>query len=266
LTELVVCQNLHNMFFILSKVLNFLTNPLIFVFGFLIASVLMRKAHLKKRFFWIAFSLLLFFSNDFISNEAMQAWEVEPTPYASITQVYDLGIVLTGVTLNDREPADRVYFHHGADRVTHTIQLYKKGIIKEILIAGGSGRLITEARPEADEILDVMVMAGVPASDIRVERESRNTHESAVNVKQILKDDHESNYLLITSAFHMRRSIACFKNEGLHADVFSTDFYTHPRFFTPDVLLVPRADSISRWHRMFREWGGIGAYWLAGYI
>jgi uncharacterized SAM-binding protein YcdF (DUF218 family) len=182
------------------------------------------------------------------------------------TQVYDLGIVLTGVTLNDREPADRVYFHHGADRVTHTIQLYKKGIIKEILIAGGSGRLITEARPEADEILDVMVMAGVPASDIRVERESRNTHESAVNVKQILKDDHESNYLLITSAFHMRRSIACFKNVGLHAAVFSADFYTHPRYFTPDVLLIPKADSINLWQKMFKEWVGIGAYWLAGYI
>jgi uncharacterized SAM-binding protein YcdF (DUF218 family) len=254
------------MFFVLSKVLNFLTNPLIFVFGFLIASVLIKRAHLKKRFFWIAFSLLLFFSNDFISNEAMQAWEVEPTPYASITKVYDLGIVLTGVTLNDREPADRVYFHHGADRVTHTIQLYKKGIIKKILIAGGTGRLITEARPEADEILDVMVMAGVPASDIIIERESRNTHESAVNVKQMLKDGPEGDYVLITSAFHMRRSIACFKNVGLDADVFSADFYTHPRYFTPDVLLIPKADSIILWQRIFKEWVGIAAYWVAGYI
>jgi uncharacterized SAM-binding protein YcdF (DUF218 family) len=254
------------MFFVLSKVLNFLTNPLIFVFGFLIASVLVRRAHLKKRFFWIAFSLLLFFSNDFISNEAMQAWEVEPTPYASITKVYDLGIVLTGVTLNDREPADRVYFHHGADRVTHTIQLYKKGIIKKILISGGTGRLITEARPEADEIQDVMVMAGVPASDIIIERESRNTHESAVNVKEMLKDENGNNYLLITSGFHMRRSIACFRKVDLPADVFSADFYTHPRYFTPDVLLIPKADSIVLWQRLFKELLGIAAYWAAGYI
>ena len=57
------------MFFVLSKVLGFLTNPLIFVFGFLIASVWVKKAPLKKRFFWIACSLLLFFSNDFIANE-----------------------------------------------------------------------------------------------------------------------------------------------------------------------------------------------------
>jgi uncharacterized SAM-binding protein YcdF (DUF218 family) len=254
------------MFFVLSKVLNFLTNPLIFVFGFLIASVLVKKAHLKKRFFWIAFSLLLFFSNDFIANEAMRAWEVKPTPYASITKKYEWGIVLTGVTLNDLEPADRVYFHHGADRVTHTIQLYKKGIIKKILITGGVGRLVTEGRPEADALQEVMVMADVPVTDIIIERESKNTHENAVNTKRILKNEEGSNCLLITSAFHMRRSIACFKNVGLNPDQFTTDFYTHPRYFTPEVLLIPKADSINLWQKLFKEWLGIVAYWLAGYV
>lgn len=254
------------MFFVLSKILGFLTNPLIIVFAFLIASILFKKAHLKRRFFWIGFSLLIFFSNDFIANEAMRAWEVEATPYNSIDKVYSWGIVLTGVTMNDRQPDDRVYFHHGADRVTHTIQLYKLGIIKKILISGGVGRVITEGRPEADELFKVMVMAGVPGSDIVIENESRNTHENAVNVKRLLKDEDGSGCLLITSAFHMRRSLACFENEGFKIDTFSADFYTHPLQFTPDVLLVPRADSINLWQKLFKEWTGIIAYWLAGYI
>lgn len=254
------------MFFIVSKILNFLTNPLIFVFGFLIASVLIKRNHWKKRFFWIAFALLLFFSNDFIANEVMNAWEIKPTPYSRITQHYDWGIVLTGVTLNDREPADRVYFHHGADRVTHTIQLYKKRIIKKILITGGTGRLLTEARPEADELQLVMIMAGVPATDIIVENNSRNTHESAVHVKQFLATQDSTTCMLITSAFHMRRSNACFKKAGLNPDLFSTDFYTHPRHFTPDVLLIPKADSINLWQKLFKEWVGIAAYWVAGYV
>lgn len=254
------------MFFVLSKVLNFLTNPLIFVFAFLIASVWVKKAHWKKRFFWIAFSLLLFFTNDFIANEAMNAWEVKATPYASIDTVYEWGIVLTGVTANDREPADRVYFHHGADRVTHTIQLYKKGIIRKILVTGGSGRLISTDRPEADEVFDVLVMAGVPPGHIVLENKSRNTHESAVHVKAMGIDKNQEKCLLITSAFHMRRSYGCFKKAGLNPDVFSTDFYTHPRYFTPDVLLIPKADSINLWQKLFKEWTGIAAYWLAGYV
>lgn len=254
------------MFFVLSKILNFLTNPLLYVFGFLVASVLVKRTQLKKRFFWIGFVLLFFFSNDFLSNEAMRAWEGEPTPFASVTRVYDWGIVLTGVTFNDREPADRVYFHHGADRVMHTIQLYKKGIIKKILVSGGSGRLVTTARPEADEIKEVMLMAGVPAEDIVIERDSRNTHESAVNVKKMLKNETGTNCLLITSGFHMRRSLGCFVQAGLNADTFRADFYSHPRYWTPDVLLLPKSDSIGMWQKIFKEWAGIVAYRAAGYI
>lgn len=253
------------MFFVLSKVLNFLTNPLVYVLGLLIAAAWLRNAKWKKRCFWTAFSLLLFFSNEFIANEAMSAWETDPVPYAAMQKTYDYGIVLTGVTLNDRQPDDRVYFHHGADRVMHTIQLYKKGIIKKILISGGSGRLVTKARPEADELLAVMVMAGVPEGDILLENESRNTHESAVNVKKIIPAD-SGNYVLITSAFHMRRSEACFKKAGFTLDTFSADYYTHPRYFTLDAFLIPRADSINLWQKMFKEWTGIAAYWMAGYV
>lgn len=254
------------MFFILSKVLNFLTNPLIFVFGFLIASAIAKKTHLKKRFFWAAFSLLLFFSNDFIANEAMGAWEVKPTLYTSMDKVYDWGIVLTGVTYNDRQPADRVYFNHGADRVMHTIQLYKKGIIKKVIISGGTGSLIRENSPEADEIFDIMVMAGIPAADILLERDSRNTHENAVNTKAILDKEEGNTYLLITSGFHMTRSLGCFRKVGLNTDSFSADLYTHPRYWTPDVLIVPKAESISLWQKLFKEWVGIFAYWATGYL
>lgn len=254
------------MFFLLSKVLSFFTNPLVYVFGFLLASALLKKTHLKKRFFWIGFSLLLFFSNDFIANEAMRAWEVEATPYSSIKKNYEWGIVLTGVTLNSHQPDDRVYFHHGADRVTHAIQLHKLGIVKKILITGGVGRVLTEGRPEADELKKVMVMAGIPQTDIIVENESRNTHENAINTKAILENEDPSNCLLITSAFHMRRSRACFKKAEFETDTFSADFYSHPRYFTPDALIIPSAESINLWQKLFKEWTGIAAYWVAGYV
>src|SRR5687768_17064524 len=157
------------MFFILSKILNFLTNPLVFVFAFFLLSIFLRKPTWKKRCFWIALSLLIFFSNDFIANEMMRAWEIAPTPYADIKKKYDWGIVLTGVTINDMQPDDRVYFQHGADRVMHIVELYKMGIIKKIMISGGSGRLIGTARKEADELFKVMKLMGVPEQDIVIE-------------------------------------------------------------------------------------------------
>lgn len=196
----------------------------------------------------------------------MRAWEIPVTPYAEIKKKYDWGIVLTGVTYNDKQPDDRVYFQHGADRVVHTVELYKMGIIKKIMISGGSGRLITVARSEADDLFKAMKLMGVPEQDIAIENESRNTYESAVNVKKLLKDEPVGEYLLITSAFHLRRSKACFRKAGFEVDVFSTDFYTHPRYFTPDVFLIPRAEAIIVWQKLFKEWTGMVAYKIAGYI
>jgi uncharacterized SAM-binding protein YcdF (DUF218 family) len=254
------------MFFILSKILNFLTNPLLIVIACFLVSIFLKKEKLKKRFFWIAISLLFFFSNDFLVNEVMLAWEIPATPYVEINKTYDWGIILTGVTYNDRELGDRVYFQHGADRVVHTVELYKKGIIKKIMISGGTGRLITSGRKEADEIFRAMKLMGVPDQDMAIENESRNTYESAVNVKRLLKDDPGHQYLLITSAFHIRRSEACFRKAGFKVDVFSTDFYTHPRYFTLDVFLIPSSDSITTWQKLFKEWAGMIAYKIAGYI
>lgn len=253
------------MFFFFSKVLSFVTNPLVLVCSLLLASVFFKKERLKKSFFWTSFALLIFFSNDFIANEVMAAWEIPPTPYAEIKNTYPVGIVLTGVTLTDKEPDDRVYFHHGADRVVHAVQLYKLGIIKKILISGGMGRLITKGRREADDVFKVMVLMGVPATDLIIENESRNTYESALNLKRLLKDSTEKS-LLITSAFHMRRSNACFKKAGLPVDLFTTDFYTHPRSFTPETLFIPQIDAVMVWQKLFKEWIGMLAYKMAGYI
>jgi len=254
------------MFFVLSKTVSFMAMPLVLICILLGLSVILKNVKWKKRLLLTGLSFLLFFSNDFIANEAMLMWEIPPTPYNQMTKKYDYGILLTGVTSNDLLPDDRVYFSRGADRVVQTINLYKRGIINTIVISGGTGRLFTEARREADDLFKAMVMMGVDSSAMIIENESRNTYESAENLKRIIGSDANKSILLITSAFHMRRSKACFDKTGMEVEVFTTDFYTHPRYFSPDVLLVPKVEAINIWHKLFKEWAGMAAYWAAGYI
>src|SRR5690606_33386229 len=97
------------MFFILSKTLNYLVQPLVIVTIFFLTSALLRGAKWKRRTFITGLCLLIFFTNGFIANEVMRAWEPAPTPYDSLAKTYDWGIVLTGVTLAGKEPKDRVY-------------------------------------------------------------------------------------------------------------------------------------------------------------
>jgi len=255
------------MFFILSKTLNYLTMPLVIIcLGFILSWVLNNKKW-KNRLFKFSLILLLIFSNDFITNEVVLLWELPATPLKEIDKTYSIGILLTGVTKGNMTPDDRVYFQRGADRVTHTLQLYRLGKIKTILVSGGSGSILEQSRQEADEIAEALELMGVAKEDIRIENESRNTHESALAVKSMLKDSVSADEcLLITSAFHMRRSRACFNKVNWQSDTFTTDFLHHERKFTPDVLFIPRVDSLLIWNIMIREWVGMIAYKVSGYI
>jgi uncharacterized SAM-binding protein YcdF (DUF218 family) len=223
---------------------------------------------LKRIFFWTGFGLLFFFSNGFIANEVMRAWEPDATPYIDMKKRYEYGIVLTGVTSSELVPRDRVYFHKGADRVTHTVQLYKLGIIKKVIVSGGSGRLLDTSVREANDVMDAMIMMGVPTEDILVEDLSRNTFESAVEIRKLLDQRliKPAECILITSAFHMRRSIACFRKADMDMNTFTTDFYTHRRTFTPDAWLVPRVEAMLVWQRLIKEWIGFVAYKIVGYV
>ncbi|MBX2896238.1 MAG: YdcF family protein [Cyclobacteriaceae bacterium] len=255
------------MFFVLSKTINFLAMPLVLVCLLWISSRLIRNTKWKKRLGLAGLSLLLIISNDFITNEVALLWEPAATPYNQITKKYKLGILLTGVTKSNMQPDDRIYFQRGADRVTHTLQLYKLGIIEKILVSGGSGSLTQRTRQEADEIADALTLMGVPENDILIENQTRNTYESAIAVKAMLQEKFKpADCLLITSAYHMRRSRACYVKAGWPCDTFTCDFLARERKFTPDVLLIPRAEAVTIWTTLMREWAGMVAYKFSGYI
>jgi uncharacterized SAM-binding protein YcdF (DUF218 family) len=211
------------MFFVLSKTLNYLAMPLVIISVLFLVSVFLKNTRWRKRLFWSALGGMLFFSNDFIANEFMRLWEVPATPFSSITKTYEYGILLTGVTSTDREPTDRVYFNQGADRAVHTVELYKRGIIRKVIITGGSARLITNRRKEAHDLFKALSLMGVKEEDMITEIESRNTHESAVNVKAMLLKEEGKPLLLIT-------------------------------------------DSLLIWQRLLKEWVGMIAYWVVGYV
>lgn len=215
----------------------------------------------------VAFGLLLIFSNDFLANEAIGFYETPITPLREIQKQYVWGIVLTGVTSTNKEIADRVYVTSSPDRVNHSFMLFKKGIIKNILISGGSGQLLDPNYSEARELYSMYVMMGVPPENLTIEGESRNTYESAVAVKKILEGKATpSDCLLITSGYHLPRSLACFKKVGWGCDVFSTDIRFHKRQWTPDVWLVPKSEAIGTWNALIKEWVGFAAYWVSGYV
>jgi len=81
---------------------------------------------------------------------------------------------------------------------------------------------------------------GVPADKIIIENSSRNTYENASMSAEILKRRYPGEkHLVITSAFHLRRAMGCFRKTGLEVEGFSTDFYSKNRQYTPDKFIIP---------------------------
>lgn len=256
------------MFFILSKTLFYILMPMTWIVGLLAYSFLTKVTHRKKRAVKIAFILLVFFSNNLIVNEAIRAWEISTVPIATLAP-HEVAVVLTGVTDTERQPKDRVYFSKGADRILHPLQLYKMGKVKYILISGGSGQLVNRKQnaSEADELASILKLAGVPDSAIILENQSRNTRENAVFSARILQQRFPGkSYLLVTSAFHMRRAEGCFRKAGVPVTAFTTDFYSAPRKWTPDYWLLPSEGALGKWSTLWHEWIGYVSYWVAGYL
>jgi uncharacterized SAM-binding protein YcdF (DUF218 family) len=253
------------MFFILSKVLDFLLSPLIWIILVLVYAIFNKNPFRKKKAFLAGLVLLLFFSNSFIVNEALLAWEGEPRAISELKN-YETAIVLTGVTNNRKGSKDRVYFDKGADRLLHTVQLYKAGKIKRILISGGSGALIGEKIPEAGQLKKVFIYCGVPDSAIVLEDKSNNTVESAKYSRKLTDSLHiGKEFLLITSAFHIPRAMSCFKKAGLNVKAYPVDYYSKDRDFKAGTLLLPSEHALGQWSILIHELAGYVVYNVMGY-
>lgn len=256
------------MFFYLSQFLSFLAMPLTIVLILLISGFWLRKKKIGNKLMLGGIILMLLFSNQFLANVAMKAWEPDFKTFETLPE-YEVGIVLTGVTNLNKTAYDRTFFNKGADRATHAVQLYKLGKIKTILITGGQGLNPANPNTEAELLRDFMVMAGVPKEDILVEAEAKNTRENALFSKEVLVQkgfNLDKRFLLITSAFHMPRSKGCFDKAGLMTDTFPVDYYSEDVRFSIPMMLQPDPYSIFIWHKLFKEWIGITVYWVVGYI
>ena len=201
------------MLFIISKVLLYLVLPpssilLLMAAGF----VIVRQ---KRMVGWglIVFGFLLLYglSSGPVINSLIVPLETSYPPLKDKTVHADAIVVLTGGVSDlsrlglEPEPSDL-----SLERLVKGVMLYRD-LRRPLIITGGSGSLIHSEIAEADAMARAAVALGIPKQDIVIENKSRNTLESARAVRGLLKG---KRIILVTSAFHMKRSVALFKKQG----------------------------------------------------
>nr|WP_262908625.1 YdcF family protein [Hymenobacter translucens] len=231
----------------------------------LVAALLSRRHPRRQRGFTsAALVLLLIGTNGGLVNEAFLAWELPPVRLKDVPP-HDAGVLLSGITRPEKSPHDRVYLGEGADRMMHTLWLYRAGRIRYVIVSGGSGSVRKVAHTEARDLATLLRLSGVPWEAILVEEQSRNTRENALNTQLLLRQHPEiKSLVLITSAFHQRRALGCFRKVGLSPTPFPADYRSNDPRRTVSYW-VPEAAALGRWSHLLHEITGYLTYKLLGY-
>lgn len=252
------------MFFIFSKIFWFFINPANIILIILILGwvFLWKKPRLGKRLIGVAILLMFIFSQKFISEVFLKILE-NRFDRPTITQPVDGIIVLAGMVNINRSREGLIELNSNVERIIEGIALAHKHPEAILYLSGGSGSLMNQKLKEADYLKILAERLGVPSRRIIIERNSRNTYESANAMAKLLKDKTGGKWILVTSAFHMPRAFGAFKKAGLNPIPYPVDYKTtlESKAFS---IRLPKV-GVGSFNLVLHEWLGLLSYWISGY-
>ena len=171
----------------------------------------------------------------------------------------DLIVVLSGGMGAATNVSPYAEMYGAGDRVWHGARLFK---------AGKAPRMVLTGLDSLDSSVPLLKDLGVPGEAILVDNDSRNTEQNAKFTAELLKKANivKPKVLLVTSAFHMRRSLLMFQKYAPDIEIIPA-----PSDFEVTVVmaegfkfqwLLPSAGACDRNAVHFKEFIGYWGYRL----
>jgi uncharacterized SAM-binding protein YcdF (DUF218 family) len=173
------------------------------------------------------------------------------------------GIIVLGGTVQERHTLAHgvMTMNDASERVVAMAELARRFPEATVIFAGGAGVYSRAPRPEAQVLKENMAALGLPADRVIFETESVDTYENAVFAKRIRAPKPGETWLLVTSAWHMPRSVGIFRRVDWPVVAYPVDHRTagwqdQMRGFSSVADGLRRADVATR------EWLGLIVYRL----
>jgi uncharacterized SAM-binding protein YcdF (DUF218 family) len=253
----------------LSKILPLFVMPLsVALLLSLVALFFLRrdKKRISAGFLILAIAVLWIASMPVVANLLYRSIESSFAPLP-LEQVPAGGcvIVLGGVVGAPIPPRVDIEMYDSIDRVYKTAELYHAGKAPAVIVTGGNQPWSESSWAEADLIREVLMKWGVPKEAIYLEGSSRNTRENALYSKNIINAINCESPLLVTSAFHMQRSVAAFNSVDVQVTPVTTDIKIVGRQIPSVMDFFPSAGALSTTSAAIREWIGLKVYEWKGW-
>src|SRR5262249_21592166 len=135
-----------------------------------------------------------------------------------------------------------------------------------VVFTGGPAAFFGHNGPESEAELarQFFERFNIVPPRLMLEDRSRNTQENATLTAKLLQPKAGQKWVLVTSAFHMPRAKALFEAQGFEILAWPVDFKTSG--FQGSWRLFRASDGLRRMDFAAKEWVGLGAAWLLGYI
>ena len=175
------------------------------------------------------------------------------------------GIIVLGGAMNEEMSLARGEFSMSpaASRMTAGAALARRFPAARLVFTGGSADLRQPGNDEAHGARRLWLSLGLPEARMSFEAKSRNTFENALFTRDLVQPKPGEVWLLVTSAWHMPRSVGIFRQAGFAVTAYLTDYRTFGdardwRFSTNGL------DALQRLDTALHEWVGLVAYALTG--
>ncbi len=226
--------------------------PLVILISFLglLLILLTKKQRAGKIMVVVGISILTLLSFDPISSALLAPLEHQYDAYLSKTSMED--------EINENQyPVKYVVVLSGYCLIKG-IRIYWKNPGSKLIISGGSPSGIY---PAVKRMAEIAKAIGIDEDDIMIESESRDTKDQAHFIKLIVDNDP---FILVTSAYHMPRSMALFKKLGMEPSPAPAGYLTGKKINLDSFF--PSANALWKSELAFHEYLGILWAKLRGHI
>lgn len=190
--------------FILKKIITYaILPPGIFIILLLLCAIFLKK---RLRIFIISIAVLLYVlsigpTKDLFLMPLENAYKIPPV---NAVKNYDAYVVLGGGVYDDVPDIDGEGFpgEEGLTRIICAFRLFNQ-YKKPILYSGGN---IGDRKPEAEVAKRLLMSLGIDKQYILSEGMSIDTFENAKYVKKLAEQHKITKIVLITNAYHIKRS------------------------------------------------------------
>lgn len=240
----------------------FLYNTFLLPPGFFIIALVVLAFYLYKREKKIAIVMLVLsfimyvLSTAAFANLIMRPLEHSIKPPARLNS--DVGAIVVlggGATPDTPDFSGKGQLGEGSTARVFTAIRLQKSTGLPIIISGG--KVFNDSGDEAIIAKREICDTGVPSSMVIVENRSKTTEENAIFTAKILKNKAINKIVLVTSAYHMKRSIRCFKKSGVEVVPFPTGYLTSANAKYNFNLFAPSYSALNLTGIAMREYLGI---------